>query len=223
VIDVVLVASGGMDSVTLAYDYHSQGRALRMLTFDYGQRHRREIIYAARTAATFGVPWDLVDLTCLGPLLTGSALTDSTVEVPHGHYAAESMRATVVPNRNAVMLSIATAVAVAEHAPVVAAAVHAGDHYVYPDCRPGFIDAMDLAMRAGNESFGHPDLHIDVPYLNWSKADIAARGFQLGVPYADTWSCYEGGEAHCGRCGTCVERHEAFAVAGVPDPTEYAT
>ncbi len=151
---------------------------------------------------------------------SGSALTDD-VDVPHGHYAAENMAVTVVPNRNAIMLSIAYGVAVARGARIVAAAVHAGDHYVYPDCRPGFVEAFDRMQREAVEGFGDPSLCLYAPFVHKTKAEIVEIGAALGVPYEDTWSCYEGGEVHCGLCGTCNERKEAFRLAGVPDPTEY--
>jgi len=161
--------------------------------------------------------WSLVDLRALGALLPGSALTDPSVEVPEGHYEAESMKATVVPNRNAIMLSIAFGIAAAEGATGVAAGFHAGDHAIYPDCRPMFVDrfaAMQLA------SLDYP-ISLYTPFLYKSKADIVKEGTLLRVPFGLTWSCYRGGELHCGKCGTCVERREAFQLAGVDDPTEY--
>jgi 7-cyano-7-deazaguanine synthase len=141
--------------------------------------------------------------------------------VPHGHYAAPNMAITVVPNRNAILLSISYGVAVAEGAEVVATGVHAGDHFVYPDCRPEFIKAFDEMQKTAVEGFGDGLLRLYAPFVEWSKADIVATGARLDVPYADTWSCYEGGEVHCGECGTCVERREAFQLAGVQDPTIY--
>ena len=162
----------------------------------------------------------MVDISGIGRLLSGSALTDD-VDVPYGHYAAENMAVTVVPNRNAIMLSIAYGVAVACNASLVACAVHAGDHYVYPDCRPAFIEAFDTMERLAVEGFGDPSLRLYAPFLNKTKAEIVKIGGALGVPYADTWSCYEGGDLHCSLCGTCNERKEAFELAGVPDPTEY--
>jgi 7-cyano-7-deazaguanine synthase len=157
----------------------------------------------------------------IGHLLSGSALTSpGEVEVPEGHYAAESMAATVVPNRNQIMLSIALGVAHSSGAEVVATAVHAGDHEIYWDCRPDFIQAMDnIARQAIEAGYGHAN--IVAPYVNQTKAQIASWGAQLGVPFEDTWSCYKGGDYHCGRCGTCIERIEAFHIAGVKDPTVY--
>ena len=217
----VAIVSGGMDSVTLAYLLDSQGYELHVLAVDYGQRHRKEISHARRCAERLGASFDVADISRVGRLLSGSALTDD-VEVPHGHYAAENMAVTVVPNRNAIMLSIAYGVAVAREAGLVACAMHAGDHYVYPDCRPGFVEAFDAMQRQAVEGFGDPDLRLYAPFIHKTKAEIVEVGAPLGVPYEDTWSCYEGGDLHCGLCGTCVERREAFDLAGVPDPTVYA-
>jgi 7-cyano-7-deazaguanine synthase len=210
-----------LDSVTLAYWLRSQGHDLHLLAFDYGQRHVKEVGYARSCAQALEVDFDVVDLHGLGRLLKGSALTDD-VPVPHGHYAAPSMAVTVVPNRNAIMLSIAYGVAVAEHATIVATAVHAGDHPIYPDCRPAFIAAFDAMQRVAVEDYGDPELRLLAPFVNSGKHDIVRVGHDLGVPFAQTWSCYEGGERHCGRCGTCVERRESFELAGVADPTVYA-
>lgn len=216
----VVIVSGGMDSVTLAYLLNSEGYDLHLLAMDYGQRHVKEIGYAKRCAGRLGARFDLVDISGVGRLLGGSALTDD-IDVPHGHYTADNMAVTVVPNRNAIMLSIAYGVAVAREATLVATAVHAGDHYVYPDCRPEFIEAFDKMQREAVEGFGNESLHLYTPFISETKADIVKVGVKLDVPYEDTWSCYEGGELHCGLCGTCTERKEAFELAGVPDPTEY--
>src|SRR6266545_3758570 len=198
----VAVVSGGMDSVTLAFLLHAEGWRLTIVSFDYGQRHRRELRCAQSAAGRLGAGHHVIDLTAVGTLLGGSALTDGSVTVPEGHYTDVSMRATVVPNRNAILLAVATGVAVAEGASAVAFRAHAGDHPIYPDCRPAFVEVL-------------------APFIGKTKADIVWLGVQLGVPYAETWSCYVGGEAHCGRCGTCTERREAFMLANVPDPTAY--
>jgi len=217
----VALVSGGLDSVTLAHLLHHRGHApLHLVSIDYGQRHLRELDAARDCAERLGARWDVVELRSLGRLLSGSALTDASVEVPDGHYADESMRLTVVPNRNAVMLAVAHAVAVADGATVVAAAVHAGDHPIYPDCRPEFVDAFRRMQTLATAGFAAPDLLV-TPFLHLDKADIVRTGARLGVPFERTWSCYRGGERHCGRCGTCVERREAFVLAGVEDPTEY--
>lgn len=216
----VAIVSGGLDSVTLAYLLHSENYKLHLLAFDYGQRHAKELEYARRCAERLGEEFDIVNLAGLGALLKGSALTDD-IAVPHGHYAAPNMAVTVVPNRNAIMLAVAYGVAVAEEATIVATGVHAGDHFIYPDCRPSFIESFDAMQRLAVEGFGDPRLRLHAPFMQWRKSDIVACGAKLGVPFADTWSCYEGGAVHCGLCGTCVERKESFVLAGVPDPTIY--
>jgi 7-cyano-7-deazaguanine synthase len=216
----IAVVSGGMDSVTLAYLLASEGYDLQVVTVDYGQRHRKEIAYAERCAERLGASFDVADISMLGRFLSGSALTDD-IDVPHGHYAADNMAVTVVPNRNAIILSIAYGFAVARSAAIVACAVHAGDHYIYPDCRPEFVDAFDRMQRHAVEGFGDPNLHLHAPFMHKTKADIVAVGATLSVPYEATWSCYEGGELHCGLCGTCNERKEAFYLAGIDDPTKY--
>lgn len=219
---VVTVVSGGMDSVTLAELLHSQLHQQTIVSVDYGQRHRRELRMAELCAERLIAPWVLLELPQLGTLLSGSALTDPDVPVPDGHYAEESMRSTVVPNRNAILLSIAMGVAVAKGADALAIAAHAGDHFVYPDCRPEFFDALEAAFLEGNQGFAVEGFHILRPFIDKTKTDIAAMGEQLGVPWDLTWSCYRGADYHCGTCGTCVERREAFHEAGVTDPTGYA-
>jgi 7-cyano-7-deazaguanine synthase len=174
--------------------------------------------YARRCAVRLGVPHDVVDINAIGRLLTGSALTGGG-PVPDGHYAEETMRSTVVPNRNAIMLTVAFGVAAAEQADAVAAAVHGGDHFIYPDCRPDFVHAFEAMQRHALE--GVAEISLYTPFLRISKAGIVSEGRRLGVPFAETWSCYKGGGVHCGRCGTCVERREAFHLAGVEDPTPY--
>lgn len=216
----IAIVSGGMDSVTLAYLLASRGYTLHLLSFNYGQRHVRELEYAARCAADLGAQHTIIDLSSITPLLSGSALTDN-IDVPEGHYAAPNMRLTVVPNRNAIMLAIAYAVAVAEGATMVATGVHAGDHPIYPDCRPEFIAAFDAMELHATDGYAADGLHLYAPFVHMSKAEIVALGASLFVPYEHTWSCYKGDEAHCGVCGTCVERREAFVLAGVADPTIY--
>jgi 7-cyano-7-deazaguanine synthase len=216
----IALLSGGLDSVTLAYQLAAQGHTLHLLSFDYGQRHKQELGYAAKCAGALSAQHDIIDLSSLTPLLAGSALTDD-IAIPEGHYAAPNMRLTVVPNRNAIMLVIAYAAAVAEGASLVATGVHAGDHPIYPDCRPEFIEAFDRMERFATDGYAADGLHLYAPFVHMSKAEIVALGAALFVPYADTWSCYKGGDAHCGVCGTCVERREAFKLAGVVDPTGY--
>lgn len=219
---VVAVISGGLDSGVLAYHLRADGWQLRLVSFDYGQRHAVELDFARALAGSLEVRHDVIDLRSAGALLSGSALTDESVEVPDGHYSDESMRSTVVANRNAIFAMVATGVAVAEGAGAVALGIHAGDHPIYPDCRPPFVDAAERLARVANEGFVPESFRLLAPFIAWSKADIVKRGDELGVPFATTWSCYRGGDVHCGTCGTCVERREAFELAGVADPTIYA-
>jgi len=214
--DVVAIYSGGMDSTVLLWSLVAQGRGVRALTFDYGQRHVREIESASALAARAGVPHTVVDLSSLRPLISRGSQTGDE-PVPEGHYEAESMKTTVVPNRNMVMLSVAAAHALAVGAPAVAFAAHGGDHAIYPDCRPDFVEALNLALSRCDWG----GVRVEAPFLSVSKAEIAALGADLGVPLSETWSCYKGGLLHCGRCGTCVERREAFASAGLADLTGY--
>ncbi|QFT80395.1 7-cyano-7-deazaguanine synthase [Roseovarius sp. THAF27] len=217
--DTIVICSGGLDSVSLAHKVAGEGTLRGLLSFDYGQRHVKEVEFAAACARRLGVPHKVVDISGVGAALSGSALTDD-VEVPDGHYAEETMKITIVPNRNAIMLAIAFGMAAAEKAQAVAAAVHGGDHFIYPDCRPGFVEAFQ-AMQ-GEALEGVAEVQLYTPFLTGSKADIVTEGAKWGTPFAETWSCYKGGDVHCGRCGTCVERREAFHLAGVADPTAYA-
>lgn len=214
----LVVCSGGLDSVTLAHHVAEAGDLAGLMAFDYGQRHRKELDFAAAAGDRLGVSCERIDLSGLGRHLTGSALTDD-VAVPEGHYSAESMAVTVVPNRNPILLTIAFAIAASRGWDRVAAAVHAGDHAVYPDCRPEFVEAFAAMEKRALEGLGQ--IALDTPFVTWTKAQIAAEAGRLGVPVAETWSCYRGEDRHCGRCGTCVERREALHRAGVADPTPY--
>lgn len=215
----IVVCSGGLDSVTLAYKVAREHSLHSLISFDYGQRHKKELDYAARAASDLGVKHHVVDLTSVGALLGGSSLTSDDIDVPDGHYAEETMRITVVPNRNAIMLAVAFGAAAAAGADAVAAAVHGGDHFIYPDCRPDFITSFQTMQNHALE--GVRDVTLYTPFVNVSKADIALEAGRLAVPIDRTWSCYKGHETHCGRCGTCVERREALELARVPDPTVY--
>jgi len=224
--DAVVIISGGMDSTVLAAyvkDLLPPDGLVHGLSFNYGQRHFKELGYARRNETLSS--WTEVNLQNLNPLLQGSSLTSPDIEVPDGHYAAETMKQTVVPNRNMIMLSIAVGYAVSKQSSFgVWTGVHAGDHFIYPDCRPEFIKAASKAASVGNEGFWDTVgklQAINAPFSEMTKAQIVELGTQLEVNFAQTWSCYKGGMIHCGRCGTCVERKEAFAIAGVPDPTPY--
>lgn len=217
----VAIVSGGLDSTVLAYALKDRGYQPHLVSVDYGQRHKKEIEFAALTARRLDAPHSIIDLTSVTGHIGSSSLTNATIDVPDGHYAEDNMKITVVPNRNAIMLAIAWGIAVANNAKVVATGVHAGDHFIYPDCRPEFIRAIETAFQAGNEGFGFHGLRMFTPFIQKTKADIVSEGHMLAVPFEETWSCYKGGEIHCGTCGTCVERREAFQLAGVLDPTEY--
>ena len=210
----LVVVSGGMDSATALWWAIDSGRDVpEVVSFDYGQRHRRELQSAAELAAACRIPHLVVDVP-LAQLAPGSALTGD-IEVPHGHYSAETMTATVVPNRNMTFIALATARAAQLGCEEVVVGVHAGDHPIYPDCRPEFIDAISAATQLA------VGVKVTAPFVHMLKSEICEAGDLLGVPWAETWSCYEGGAQHCGKCGTCVERAEAFADAGVHDPTVY--
>lgn len=213
-----VICSGGLDSVTLAYKVAAEHILAGLISFDYGQRHKKELDFAARASSALDVPHHIIDISGVGAALSGSALTDD-IDVPEGHYAEDNMKITVVPNRNAIMLSIAYGIASANEGEAVAAAFHGGDHFIYPDCRPGFVKTFEAMQNQALE--GMRQIRLYTPFLNMTKAEIAAAGAALNVPFIDTWSCYKGGEIHCGRCGTCVERIEAFDLAGVADPTPY--
>lgn len=213
----VIVYSGGLDSTVLLYHLHAKGHELHALSIDYGQRHRCELTHADKICSELGVPHSTADLSAIQPLLAGSSLTSPEIEVAEGHYTEESMKSTVVPNRNMIFLSIATGHALSLKAEQIAYAAHSGDHAIYPDCRNEFADAMAHAISLADWQ------HVELirPFVDWSKADIVRRGGELAVPFVDTWSCYKGGSLHCGRCGTCIERREAFDLAKVEDPTTY--
>lgn len=215
----LVVCSGGLDSVTLAYKVANEGTLTSLLSFDYGQRHRKELDFAAQCAQALNVKHTIIDLSQVGAQLTGSALTDD-IEIPDGHYAEDSMKITVVPNRNAIMMTIAFGLATSQQADTVAMAVHGGDHFIYPDCRPDFIESFVNMQKLALD--GMADVSLYTPFLNQDKTEIARQAETYEVPVADTWSCYKGNDLQCGRCGTCVERREAFNLAGIEDPTEYS-
>lgn len=213
----VVVMSGGMDSTTLLYYLRSLGRDVLPLGVDYGQRHARELLAARTICNRLGLVYEVADLHQIRPLLGGSSQTDASVPVPEGHYAEESMKKTVVPNRNMILLSLAIARAISAGADEVAYGAHAGDHAIYPDCRGEFVQIMKEAALLCDWT----PIKLVAPFVDLTKAGIAKKGAELGVPFELTWSCYKGADLHCGRCGTCVERREAFILSGVSDPTQY--
>jgi 7-cyano-7-deazaguanine synthase len=214
---VVVLLSGGMDSVTALYDAGAHHEVVGAVTFHYGSKHNdREIPFAASHARKLGIPHRVIRLDFIGELFE-SDLLQKGGEIPKGHYEEQSMKKTVVPFRNGIMLSVAAGFAESKGADGLVIAAHAGDHAIYPDCREEFMKAIGDAIRLGT----YAGVELMRPFISITKAEIAARGHQLGIDYAQTWSCYVGGETHCGQCGTCVERREAFILAGIPDPTHY--
>tara|TARA_R100001086_G_C11844145_1_gene259829 strand:+ start:1090 stop:1758 length:669 start_codon:yes stop_codon:yes gene_type:complete len=213
----ILIYSGGIDSTVLLYDLLNSEYDVQALSVNYGQRHSKELECAKNLCEELNVKHHIADLTALNPLLSGSSLTSLNIRVPEGHYADKSMKATVVPNRNMILLSIATGWAISCGASSVSYAAHAGDHTIYPDCREEFAQAMNNVM----EIAGWDKISLNRPFSSATKADIVKLGSKLNVPFEKTWSCYKGGKLHCGLCGTCVERREAFELAGVTDPTIY--
>lgn len=229
---VLVIFSGGLDSTVLLYEYLSRGAKVEALSFNYGQRHRKELNAAKHICDINHIPHDIIQMPDMARLLPGSSQTDVSTEVPEGHYEEESMKQTVVPNRNMVMLSIAAAVALARGIDVVAFGAHGGDHAIYPDCRPAFVLQLNRALAAADWKL----VQVEAPFLRiglvseqdgsspldpWNKSDIVRCGHMLGVPFHMTWTCYKGLEKHCGKCGSCRERKDAFKDAGVIDPTLY--
>lgn len=213
--DSVLILSGGVDSVTLLYD--EQERIALAISFDYGSKHNaREIPFARLHCEKLGIKHVTIPLDFMTKYFV-SSLLEGGDDIPEGQYADANMKSTVVPFRNGIMLSIAVGVAESNGLKYVMMANHGGDHTIYPDCRPEFVKAMSEATRTGT----FPGIEILAPYTNITKGDIARRGKELGIDYTKTWSCYKGGEHHCGKCGTCVERKEALADAGIEDRTIY--
>lgn len=210
-----MVVSGGMDSTTMLYEYAD--RIALAVTFNYGSNHNaREIECARYNCDRLGIELVVVDMPFIGQLFDSSLLSGADA-IPEGNYDDENMRSTVVPFRNGIMLAVAAGLAESRGLHHLMMANHGGDHAIYPDCRQGFVDAMSAAISQGTYE------HIDIfaPYTNITKTDIARRGAALGIDYSHTYSCYKGGALHCGRCGTCTERRQAFIEAGIPDPTQY--
>lgn len=213
--DSVIIVSGGMDSITLLYDKKEE--IAIAVTFDYGSNHNaKEIAWAKVHCERLKIKHIVIKLDFMHKYFT-SSLLEGADAIPEGHYADENMKSTVVPFRNGIMLSIAAGIAESNGLKKVLIANHGGDHTIYPDCRPAFIKAMNEATENGT----YVNVSICAPYTNITKADIARIGKRLGIDYSETWSCYKGGEKHCGKCGTCIERKEALALAGIEDKTEY--
>ena len=213
--DSVIIVSGGMDSITLLYD--KKDEIALGISFDYGSNHNaKEIPFAEMHCKRLGIKHITINLDFMHQYFKSSLLQGAEA-IPEGHYADENMKSTVVPFRNGIMLSIAIGIAESNHLKKVLIANHGGDHTIYPDCRPQFIQAIDAAANAGT----FVNVRVEAPYTNITKGDIARIGKRLGLDYTETWSCYKGGEKHCGKCGTCIERKEALQEAGFHDATEY--
>ena len=213
--DSLIIVSGGMDSITLLHE--RKDTIALAVSFDYGSNHNaREIPFARLHCQRLGIRHVVIPLAFMQQYFK-SSLLEGADAIPDGHYADSNMKSTVVPFRNGIMLSIAVGIAESNSLRRVLIANHGGDHAIYPDCRPELITAIDAAAKAGT----YVDVAIEAPYTNISKTDIARRGKSLAIDYSETWSCYKGGQVHCGTCGTCVERKEALREAGIADPTVY--
>ena len=213
--DSIIVLSGGLDSTTMLYEY--KDRIRMAVSFHYGSNHNdKELACAKLHCERLGIPHLIIPLSFMAEYFESSLLQGAEA-IPEGHYDDENMKSTVVPFRNGIMLAVAAGLAETHHLKYVMLANHSGDHAIYPDCRPAFVDAMSAAIEAGT----YDGIRIFASYTNITKADIARHGKELGINYAETWSCYKGGEHHCGKCGTCTERIEALRDAGIDDPTIY--
>ena len=212
----VIIYSGGMDSFTVLHKAIASGLTPIALSFDYGQRHKKELIYASSVCKALKIEHQVVDITAINQLMSGSSLTDD-LAVPEGHYAEPSMKSTVVPNRNMILLSLAIAYAVSLDANKVFYGAHSGDHAIYPDCRPEFVEKMNEVSKIAN----YEAVEICTPYLHLTKGEILADGLQMGLDYSQTWTCYNGREKACGKCGACQERLEAFEQNKANDPLCY--
>lgn len=213
---VVVIYSGGMDSFTVLNRALKDGKEVFALSFDYGQRHVKELECASKVCNTLGIKHKVIDISSINQLLAGSSLTDD-IDIPEGHYEAENMKSTIVPNRNMILLSLAVGYAVSVEASQVYYGAHSGDHAIYPDCRPEFVQKMnDVCLIANYES-----VEIFSPYLTVNKSAILTDGLSMGLDYSDTWTCYNGREKACGKCGACQERLEAFRDNKMTDPISY--
>ncbi|OHD27733.1 MAG: 7-cyano-7-deazaguanine synthase QueC [Spirochaetes bacterium GWC1_27_15] len=214
----VIILSGGMDSVTLLYDILSRGYDVFALSVNYGQKHSKELVCAKNICKKLNIEHIVLDLSMLSQsVFKKSALTSKETSVPDGYYNDENMKQTVVPNRNMVLLSLATGYAISIGATKIFYGAHAGDHDIYPDCRSEFVDAMKKVIELADWA----KVELNAPYLNITKKEILEIGFKLNVDYSNTWTCYKGGEKACGVCGSCQERLEAFNNLNIKDPLDY--
>ncbi len=213
---VVVIYSGGMDSFTVLNRALKDGKEVYALSFDYGQRHVKELECASYVCKDLNVNHKIIDISAINQLLAGSSLTDD-IDIPEGHYEAENMKSTIVPNRNMILLSLAVGYAVSVKADKVYYGAHSGDHAIYPDCRPEFVLKMNDVCKIAN----YESVEIFSPYLMVNKVAILADGMSMGLDYSNTWTCYNGRDKACGKCGSCQERLEAFTENGIQDPIEY--
>lgn len=214
---VVVIYSGGMDSFTVLHRALKDGHDVHALSFNYGQRHVKELDVARKVTTELGIAHKVVDISAINELIANSSLTSTSTAIPEGHYEEASMQSTVVPNRNMILLSLAIGYAVSIEAEAVYYGAHSGDHAIYPDCRPEFVKRMNEVSRIAN----YQPIEIAVPYLDNDKAEILRDGLAMGLDYTNTWTCYNGREKACGKCGACVERLEAFAANHRQDPLPY--
>ena len=212
----ILIYSGGLDSTILLHKLKKEGGEIKCISFNYGQRHSKELVSATFFCKKLGIEHKITDLQCIKSIISNSCLTSES-SVPEGHYAEDSMKLTVVPNRNMIMISLAIGWAINEKFDSVTYAAHSGDHAIYPDCREEFVSFLSKAAELAD---WHP-VKINRPFIHLTKGDIVKLGEELSVEFEKTWSCYNGREKHCGKCGTCAERKEAFSLAGVQDLTTY--
>jgi 7-cyano-7-deazaguanine synthase len=213
---VVVIYSGGMDSFTVLNRAIKDGKQVFALSFDYGQRHVKELQCANKVCKSLNISHKTIDISAINQLLAGSSLTDD-IEIPEGHYEADNMKSTVVPNRNMILISLAVGYAVSVGASQVYYGAHSGDHAIYPDCRPEFVAKMNDVCQIAN----YESVEIFSPYLNVNKTAILTDGIAMGLAYNDTWTCYNGREKACGKCGACQERLEAFKDNNIVDPLAY--
>ena len=215
----LVVYSGGLDSYTLLNKALQNFKKVEAITFDYGQKHKKEIDYAKNNCLELGIAHKVIKLD-IADLLSNSALVGDS-KIPEGNYDKEKMKQTIVPNRNMIMISIAASLAIKNKLQYLWYAAHAGDHEIYPDCRPYFIQNLNETLRIGTMEHRKENLRLVAPFIQYDKTWIAAKGKELGVPFEKTWTCYKGLDKHCGKCGACVERKEAFRDSGGNDPTIY--
>lgn len=211
---VIMILSGGLDSAVSLYELKTEHEIVEAVTFDYGQRHRREIGSARKICDQLNLAHKVIDLRNMNDLLQGSSLTSPDIKTPHGKYTDETMKLTIVPNRNAIMINVAAGYAISKKIFALGLGVHAGDHFIYPDCRPEFISSQEKTLSLANDC----EFKLFTPFLHDSKEAIIRQGIDLKVPFELTWTCYEGGEKPCQKCGACTEREEAFRANNIIDP-----